>query len=120
MSAAALLKNNPKPTDADIDSAMSGNVCRAQMDSGSLFGLTAALYGSITVRDGRVEQSNFHDYRPMRIHECPIIETHLVHSSEAPGGIGETATAIVGPAVANAIFAVTGKRIRKLPVGQSV
>jgi isoquinoline 1-oxidoreductase beta subunit len=91
----------------------------AQMEGGSLFGLTAALYGAITLKDGRVEQSNFHDYRPMRINEAPVVETHLVKSNEAPGGIGEAATAIVGPAVANAIFAATGKRIRTLPIDKS-
>jgi isoquinoline 1-oxidoreductase beta subunit len=89
------------------------------MEGGSLFGLTAALYGAITLKDGRVEQSNFYDYRPIRINETPVIETHVVKSSEAPGGIGESATAIVGPAVANAIFAATGKRIRTLPIDAS-
>jgi len=88
----------------------------AQMEGGSLFGLTAALYGAITLKDGRVEQGNFNDYRPMRIDEAPVIETHLIKSTEAPGGIGEAATAAVGPAVANAIFAATGKRIRTLPI----
>jgi isoquinoline 1-oxidoreductase beta subunit len=88
----------------------------AQMEGGSLFGLTATLHGAITIKDGRVEQSNFHDYVPMRINEAPVVETHLVKSSEAPGGIGEAATAAVGPAVANAIFAATGKRIRTLPI----
>jgi isoquinoline 1-oxidoreductase beta subunit len=88
----------------------------AQMEGGSLFGLTAALFGSITLRNGRVEQSNFHDYRPIRMNETPLIETHIVKSVEAPGGIGEAATAIVAPSVTNAIFAVTGKRIRTLPI----
>jgi isoquinoline 1-oxidoreductase beta subunit len=88
----------------------------AQMEGGSLFGLTAALYGAITLKNGRVEQGNFNDYRPMRIDEAPVIETHLIKSTEAPGGIGEAATAAVGPAVANAIFAATGKRIRTLPI----
>jgi isoquinoline 1-oxidoreductase beta subunit len=88
----------------------------AQVEGGSVFGLTAALHGAITLRNGRVEQSNFHDYRPMRMNEIPLIETHLVKSTEAPGGIGEAATAAVGPAVANAIFAATGRRIRNLPI----
>jgi isoquinoline 1-oxidoreductase beta subunit len=87
------------------------------MEGGSLFGLTAALYGSITLRGGRVEQSNFHDYRPIRINEAPLVETHIVPSGEAPGGIGEAGTAIVSPAVANAIFAANGRRIRTLPFG---
>jgi isoquinoline 1-oxidoreductase beta subunit len=86
------------------------------MEGGALFGLTAALYGEITLKDGRVEQSNFDTYRPMRIDEAPVVETHLVKSSEAPGGIGETPTSAVAPAVTNAIFAATGKRIRTLPI----
>jgi isoquinoline 1-oxidoreductase subunit beta len=88
----------------------------AQMEGGALFGLTAALYGEITLKKGRVVQSNFHDYRPMRMNEAPIVETHVVQSGEPPGGVGEVPTATVGPAVANAIFAATGKRIRRLPI----
>jgi isoquinoline 1-oxidoreductase beta subunit len=88
----------------------------AQVEGGCLFGLTAALYGSITLKDGRVEQSNFHDYRPMRMNEVPVIETHIVSSTEAPGGFGEAPCANITPAVTNAIFAVTGKRIRTLPI----
>jgi isoquinoline 1-oxidoreductase beta subunit len=88
----------------------------AQMDSGTYFGLTAALHGAITLKDGRVEQSNFDTYLPMRIDEVPVVETHLVKSAELPGGIGETATAAVMPAVTNAIFAATGRRIRTLPI----
>jgi isoquinoline 1-oxidoreductase beta subunit len=88
----------------------------AQVQGGSLFGLTAALYGAITLKNGRVQQSNFNDYRPMRINETPIIETHIVKSREPPGGFGEAPTAIVAPAVANAIFAATGRRIRTLPI----
>ena len=91
---------------------------RAQMQSGIIFGLSAALYGEITIRDGRVEQTNFGDYRVLRINEAPQIEVHLVKSSEAPGGIGEPGTSCVMPALTNAIFAATGKRIRKLPVGE--
>jgi isoquinoline 1-oxidoreductase subunit beta len=104
----------------DCGMVVNPNTVAAQMEGGSLFGLTAALYGSITLRDGRVEQSNFHDYRPLRINEAPVVETHIVHSAEAPGGIGEAATAIVSPAVANAIFAATGRRIRTLPFGMNV
>jgi isoquinoline 1-oxidoreductase beta subunit len=88
----------------------------AQVEGGALFGLTAALYGAITLKNGRVEQRNFNDYRPMRINEVPVIETHLVKSAEPPGGIGEAPTAAVTPAVTNAIFAATGKRIRTLPI----
>ncbi len=91
-----------------------------QMEGGTLFGLTAALYGAITMRNGRVEQGNFHDYRPMRIDESPIVETHLVKSAESPGGIGEAPTAAIAPAVTNAIFAATGKRIRTLPIDRAL
>jgi len=93
---------------------------RAQMESGIVFGLSAALYGEITIKNGRVEQSNFGDYRVMRINETPRIDVRLVKSLEAPGGIGEPGTSCVMPALANAIFAATGKRIRKLPIGKQV
>ena len=86
------------------------------MEGGIIFGLTAALKTEITLKDGRVEQSNFHDYRPMRMNEAPTVETHIVKSMEAPGGFGEAPCACVAPAVTNAIFAVTGKRIRTLPI----
>jgi isoquinoline 1-oxidoreductase beta subunit len=89
---------------------------RAQMESGIVFGLSAALHGEITIKDGRVEQSNFGDYRVLRINETPRIDVALVKSLEAPGGIGEPGTSCVMPALTNAIFAATGKRIRKLPV----
>jgi isoquinoline 1-oxidoreductase subunit beta len=89
---------------------------KAQMESGIIFGITAALFGEITIKDGRVEQGNFDDYRMLRIDEAPLIDIHLVRSTEAPGGIGEPGTSAVIPAVTNAIFAATGKRIRKLPV----
>jgi len=68
------------------------------------------------LKNGRVEQSNFHDYRPMRMNECPVVEMHLVKSTESPGGVGETPTSAIAPAVTNAIFAATGVRIRTLPI----
>ena len=88
----------------------------AQIEGGTLFGLTAALYGAITLKNGRVEQGNFNDYRPMRINESPVIETHLVKSAESPGGIGEAPTSAAAPAVTNAIFAATRQRVRTLPI----
>ena len=91
---------------------------RAQMQSGIVFGLSGALYGEITIKDGRVEQTNFGDYRVLRINEAPQIKVHLVKSSEAPGGIGEPGTSCVMPALTNAIYAASGKRIRKLPIGE--
>jgi len=102
----------------DCGLAVNPDTIAAQMEGGSIFGLTAALHGAITLKNGRVEQSNFHDYLPMRIGDVPVVETHLVKSAEPPGGIGEAPTAAVGPAVANAIFAATGKRIRTLPIMQ--
>jgi len=93
---------------------------RAQMESGIIFGLSAALYGEITIKDGRVEQTNFGDYRVLRIHEVPRIDVVLVKNPEAPGGIGEPGTSCVMPALTNAIFAATGKRIRKLPVANQL
>lgn len=88
----------------------------AQMEGGALYGLTAVLYGAITLKDGRVEQSNFDNYLPLRLNEAPPVETHLVPSHEAPGGIGEAATSAVFPAVTNAIFAAVGRRVRTLPI----
>ena len=102
----------------DCGLAVNPDTIAAQMEGGSIFGLTAALHGAITLKNGRVEQGNFHDYPPMRISDVPVVETHLVKSAEPPGGIGEAPTAAVGPAVANAIFAATGKRIRTLPILQ--
>jgi isoquinoline 1-oxidoreductase beta subunit len=81
-----------------------------------MFGLTAALYGQVTLKRGRVEQSNFDSYQMLRIDEAPAVEVHIVESKEEPGGIGEPGTSGIAPAVANAIFAATGKRLRKLPI----
>ena len=92
---------------------------RAQIESGVIFGITAALYGEITVKDGKVEQSNFDDYQMLRIDEAPSIEVHIVPSSEAPGGMGEPGTSAIVPAVANAVFAATGRRLRKMPIDLS-
>lgn len=88
----------------------------AQMESGQVFGLSAALYGKLTVDKGRVIQGNFHDYPVLRISEMPVMETHIVPSKESPGGTGEIGTAVIAPALANAVFAATGKRARRLPL----
>lgn len=88
----------------------------AQIDSGVIFGGSAALWGEITIAGGAVEQSNFHDYRVMRMAECPLIETMIVESGAKPGGMGEPPCAVIGPALANAVFAATGKRVRNLPL----
>jgi isoquinoline 1-oxidoreductase beta subunit len=89
---------------------------RAQIQSGIIFGITAALYGEITLNNGRVQQGNFDTYQMLRMDEAPAIEVHIIASSEPPGGMGETGTSAVVPAIANAIFAATGKRLRKMPV----
>src|SRR4029078_9365562 len=89
---------------------------KAQIEGGIIFGISAALWGEATLKDGRIEQHNFNAYRVLRINETPVIEVHLMNSTEAPGGIGEPGTVGIAPAVANAIFALTRKRIRKLPV----
>jgi isoquinoline 1-oxidoreductase beta subunit len=88
----------------------------AQMQSGVVFGLSAALYGQITLKNGRVEQSNFHDYRVLRMDQMPQLDVSFVVSNEEPGGVGELTVPCVGPAVVNAIFAATGKRLRALPI----
>ena len=88
----------------------------AQMESGIVYGLTAALKGEITLKNGRVEQSNFREYPLLRLDEMPPIDVHIVKSSAHPGGVGEPGTPPIAPAVANAVFAVTGKPVRKLPI----
>lgn len=88
----------------------------AQMEGGIIFGLTAALYGEITIKDGRVQQKNFYDYKMLRMNETPRIEVYIVPSTEKHGGVGEPGTPPIAPAVVNAIFAATGKRIRSLPI----
>jgi isoquinoline 1-oxidoreductase beta subunit len=91
----------------------------AQMESGIIFGLSAALAGQVTLENGRVVQSNFHNYPVVRMRNAPAIETHIVESDEPPGGIGEPGTPPIAPAVCNAVFALTGKPVRKLPIGKA-
>jgi isoquinoline 1-oxidoreductase beta subunit len=89
---------------------------KAQMEGGTLYGLSAALYGEITIQNGRVAERHFNDYKVLRMNEAPEIETHIVPSVEQPGGIGEPSTALAAGALVNAIAAATGKRIYKLPI----
>ncbi len=89
----------------------------AQLEGGVIFGLTMAMYSEITHLNGRVQQSNFNDYRMLRIDQAPRVEVYQIDSTEAPGGIGEAGTAATAPALANAIFSATGKRLRKIPFG---
>jgi isoquinoline 1-oxidoreductase subunit beta len=100
----------------DCGQIVNPDTINAQMEGGIIFGASAALWGEITLKNGRVEQNNFNDYRVLRINEAPRIEVYLVNSTEPPGGIGEPGTIGIFPAIANAVFAVTGKRIRKLPI----
>jgi isoquinoline 1-oxidoreductase beta subunit len=93
------------------------DIITAQMEGGIGFGLGAALFGAITLKDGEVEQSNFDGYQVLRIDAMPKVEVHIVPSAEPPTGVGEPGVAPIGPAVANAIFAATGKRLRVLPFG---
>jgi len=86
------------------------------MESGIAFGLSATLKGSITITKGQIEQSNFDNFPILRMDEMPIVEVHLVENPDSPSGIGESAVPLIAPAVTNAIFAATGKRIRKLPI----
>jgi len=99
----------------DCGVAVNPDVIAAQMEGGIGFGLGAALYGAITLKDGQVEQSNFDGYQVLRIDDMPKVEVHIVPSTEAPTGVGEPGVAPIGPAVANAAFAATGKRYRVLP-----
>ena len=100
----------------DCGTVVNPDTVRAQIQSAIIFGITAALHGEITLRDGRVEQTNFDTYQMLRINEAPTIEVYTIQSSEHPGGMGEAGTSAIVPAVTNAIFAATGKRLRKLPV----
>jgi isoquinoline 1-oxidoreductase beta subunit len=100
----------------DCGSVVNPDTVRAQVQGAVIFGISAALFGEITLKNGRVEQTNFHTYRVLRMNEAPAIEVHIVQNTEPPGGLGEPGTSAIVPAVTNAIFAATGKRLRKLPV----
>ena len=100
----------------DCGTVVNPDIVRAQIQSGIIFGVTAALHGQITLKEGRVEQANFDSYQMLRMDEAPAIEVHIVENFAPPGGMGETGTSAIAPAVTNAIFAATGKRLRKLPI----
>ena len=100
----------------DCGPVVNPDTIRAQMEGGVVFGLTAVLYGEISFEKGRVKQRNFHDYQMLRMNEMPVVEVHLVPSTEKMGGVGETGVPPIAPAVANAVFALTGKRLRRLPI----
>ena len=104
----------------DCGTVVNPDTVEAQIQSGIMFGATAALYGEISLKSGRVEQSNFDTYQVLRMNEAPAIDVHIVKSAEPPGGMGETGTSAIVPAIANAIFAATGKRLRKMPIDAGV
>jgi isoquinoline 1-oxidoreductase subunit beta len=104
----------------DTGIAVNPDIVIAQLQGGMIFGLTAALYGDIDIKKGRVQQSNFHDYRMLRINEAPQIEVHVIKSGEPPGGIGEAGTTAAPAALGNALFAATGVRLRRLPIDRDV
>jgi isoquinoline 1-oxidoreductase beta subunit len=104
----------------DTGIAVNPDTIMAQLEGGLIFGLTAALYGEITIDKGRVQQSNFHDYRMLRIDQAPKIEVHVIKSGEAPGGIGETGVTAGPPALRNAIYAATGVALRRLPIDRAL
>jgi len=106
-------------TIVDAGIAVNPDAVKAQMEGGAVYALTAAYYGQITIDRGRVQQSNFHDYPMLRINEMPVVDVHILNSGEAPGGLGEPGVPSIAPAVTNAIFVATGKRIRKLPIDRS-
>jgi isoquinoline 1-oxidoreductase beta subunit len=103
----------------DCGQIVNPEIIRRQIEGSIVYGLSAALYGRITLKDGRVEQRNFNDYPVLRMSEMPRVEVHILTSTEKPGGIGEPGTPPVAPAVVNAIFAATGMRLRSLPIDVS-
>jgi isoquinoline 1-oxidoreductase beta subunit len=100
----------------DCGTVINPQIVEAQIQGGIVYGLTAALYGKITIEKGRVVQTNFPDYDMVRLAQMPKIEVHVIESTAYPGGVGEPGTPPIAPAVANAIFAATGKRVRSLPL----
>jgi len=104
----------------DCGSVVNPDTIEAQVQGAVIFGISAALYGEITLKNGRVEQSNFDNHQVVRINEAPAIEVHIVGNNEAPGGMGEPGTSAIMPAIANAVYAATGKRLRKLPIDPAV
>ena len=107
-------------TAVDTGLAVNPDTIVAQLQGGHIFGLTAALYGKITLKDGRVEQSNFHDYLLLRMNQVPPMEVHLIKSGESPGGIGEAGVTSALPALRNAIYAATGVALRRMPIDSSL
>ena len=95
------------------------SIVESQIVGGMVFGLPQALWSEVTLEGGQVHQTNFDSYRVVRMNDVPAFDVHLIESTEAPGGIGEPSVALVAPAIANALFAATGKRVRDLPLAKS-
>jgi isoquinoline 1-oxidoreductase beta subunit len=100
----------------DCGYAINPDIVRQQMEGGIVFGLSAALYGEVTIENGRALQGNFHDYRMVTLRDAPEIDVHIVETGAALGGVGEPGTPPIAPAVANAVFRATGRRLRSLPL----
>ncbi|MCI4428460.1 MAG: xanthine dehydrogenase family protein molybdopterin-binding subunit [Burkholderiales bacterium] len=100
----------------DLGSMVNPNIVKQQIESSIIYGMSSVLFDEITIVGGRVQQKNFNDYRATRMHETPVIDMHIIADGQAPGGIGEPGTAMVGPAVANALASLTGQRLRRLPL----
>ena len=96
--------------------AVSPDGLKAQIESGIIYGLSAAMFGEVSIENGAVAQSNFHDYQILRMNDAPVIETHVINSGGPVGGAGEPGTPAVAPALANAIYNATGSRVRQLPL----
>jgi len=107
-------------TAVDTGVAVNPDTIMAQLQGGHIYGLTAALWGEVTLQKGRVQQSNFNDYRVLRIDETPPIDVYVIKSQEAPGGIGETGTTAAVPALRNAIYAATGVPLRRMPIDRKL
>lgn len=105
---------------ADCGAIINPNQAEAQLEGGILFGLTAALYGEITLNRGQVEQSNFNDYQMLTMADAPDVEVHLIQGSDAPGGIGEVGVPPIAPTVANAVSSIIGRPIRALPISKQL
>ena len=116
LSSAGLIRVHRVTCAVDCGTPINPGLIEAQMQGGVVFGLTAALFGEITIDKGRVQQNNFYDYQMVRMAAAPVVEVHIVPSAEPPGGVGEPGVPPIAPAVANAVFALTGKRIRTLPL----
>ena len=101
---------------ADCGQVFNSHIAKQQLEGGILYGLTATLKGEINIKGGKIVQSNFDDYQMLKLKDTPEINVHLMESHEPPGGLGEAGTPLIGPAVANAVFAATGKRVRRLPI----